>query len=75
MTVDKMALEQRRNDIRDLIMVPGEKVNIDMPMDVLVALYTDVNCPTLKMNKNVKSFIERYEEFIRKLQNLRPRTR
>lgn len=74
MTVDKMALEQRRNDIRDLIMVPGEKVNIDMLMDVLVALYTDVNCPTLKMNKNVKSFIERYEEFIRKLQNLRPRT-
>ena len=35
MTVDKMALEQRRNDIRDLIMVPGEKVNIDMLMDVL----------------------------------------
>ena len=30
-----MALEQRRNDIRDLIMVPGEKVNIDMLMDVL----------------------------------------
>ena len=35
MTADKMALEQRRNDIRDLIMVPGEKVNIDMLMDVL----------------------------------------
>ena len=35
MTVDKMALEQRRNDIRDLIMVTGEKVNIDMLMDVL----------------------------------------
>ena len=35
MTVDKMALEQHRNDIRDLIMVPGEKVNIDMLMDVL----------------------------------------
>lgn len=73
MTMDKMAHQTRHNDLRDLLMVPGEKVNVDMLMDVLVALYTDVNCPALKLNKNVKSFIERYEGFIRKLQNLRPR--
>ena len=31
--------QKRRNELRDLISVPGEKVNIDMLMDVLGTVY------------------------------------
>ena len=67
--------DQRRAELRELISVPGEKVNVDMLMDVLVALYTDTNSTEMRKNKNIKSFMERYEPFVQKMQCLRPRVR
>ena len=46
----------------------------DNPVKI-VALYTDTNSTEMRKNKNVKSFMERYEPFVQKMQCLRPRIR
>lgn len=68
-------VDPRRAELRELISTPGEKVNVDMLMDVLVALYTDTSSAELRKNKNVKQFMERYEPYVQRMQCLRPRVR
>ena len=93
--------EKNKGDaLRAMLHDPGEKLNTDMLMDTVIALYTDLNSPQIKNNQNVKgqwleiytilrhskvydnyfsttdkAFIARYEPFIQKLQNARPRIR
>lgn len=67
--------KNRAEGLRGMLYDPGEKLNIDMMMDCVIALYTDLNSPAIKSNKNVKAFLDRYELMINKLQNARPRIR
>ena len=65
----------RAESLRGMLYDPGEKMNTDMLMDCVIALYTDLNSPQIKTNKNVRAFLDRYEQVIQKLQNARPRIR
>jgi hypothetical protein len=65
----------RDEGIRGMLYDPGERLNVDTLMDCVIALYTDLNSPQIKANKNVKAFLDRYEDIINQLQNKRPRIR
>ena len=47
--------EKNKGDaLRAMLHDPGEKLNTDMLMDTVIALYTDLNSPQIKNNQNVK---------------------
>ncbi|XP_074472037.1 rho-associated protein kinase 2-like isoform X2 [Sebastes fasciatus] len=63
-------LESRLNKLESLMRNPQSALNLETLLDSMSALAHDLNYPTLRKNKNIESFLSRYEKAASQLREL-----
>ncbi|XP_037606678.1 rho-associated protein kinase 2-like isoform X4 [Sebastes umbrosus] len=63
-------LESRLNKLESLMRNPQSALNLETLLDSMSALAHDLNYPALRKNKNIESFLSRYEKAASQLREL-----
>ncbi|KAF0023641.1 hypothetical protein F2P81_024271 [Scophthalmus maximus] len=63
-------LESRLNKLESLMRNPQSALNLETLLDSVNALANDLNYPALRKNKNIESFLNRYEKAVSQLREL-----
>uniref|UniRef100_A0A8C2XTE5 Rho-associated protein kinase n=1 Tax=Cyclopterus lumpus TaxID=8103 RepID=A0A8C2XTE5_CYCLU len=63
-------MEARLKKLEDMIREPRSAINLESLLDSLNALVLDLDYPSLRKNKNIETFLNRYEAVIRQTRDL-----
>uniref|UniRef100_H2YZC6 non-specific serine/threonine protein kinase n=1 Tax=Ciona savignyi TaxID=51511 RepID=H2YZC6_CIOSA len=68
---DKEEYNQRKKELAQLVLTSQSKISTDSLLDSITALVTDLDVPGLKKNKNVESFLNRYNGVVQTVRKKR----
>ncbi|XP_059208808.1 rho-associated protein kinase 2 isoform X1 [Centropristis striata] len=63
-------METRLKKLEDMIREPRSAINLESLLDSINALVLDLDYPALRKNKNIETFLNRYEKVIRQTRDL-----
>uniref|UniRef100_A0A673CI53 Rho-associated protein kinase n=1 Tax=Sphaeramia orbicularis TaxID=375764 RepID=A0A673CI53_9TELE len=63
-------METRLKKLEDMIRDPRSAINLESLLDSINALVLDLDYPALRKNKNIETFLHRYEKVIGQVRNL-----
>ncbi|CAG5866138.1 unnamed protein product [Menidia menidia] len=63
-------MENRLKKLEDMIRDPRSAVNLESLLDSINALVLDLDYPTLRKNKNIDTFLTRYEKVVGQIRDL-----
>lgn len=63
-------METRLKKLEDMIRDPRSAINLESLLDSINAMVLDLNYPALRKNKNIDTFLNRYERVIGQIRDL-----